>query len=74
MISRLFRTGREAGSAWLQQHYDAIGRHATVDIRRDYLDDTRLELPTPAPSAVRRLSELRFKPWLARLLRRQAPR
>jgi NTE family protein len=74
MISRLFRTGREAGSAWLQQHYDAVGRHATVDIRRDYLDDTRLELPTPAPSAVRRLKDLRFKPWLARLLRRQAPR
>jgi NTE family protein len=73
MIARLFRTGREAASSWLQHHYAALGNHGTVDIRRDYLDDTRLELPTPA-SQVRRLNTARFKPWLAALLRRQSPR
>lgn len=74
MIRKLFRTGQEAGKAWLQQNYAAIGQRGTVDIRRDYLDDTRLELPVPAALPVRRLGMPRFKPWLARLLRRQAPR
>jgi NTE family protein len=71
MIGRLFRMGRESAGAWLQKHFAAIGHHGTVDIRRDYLDDTRLELPTPSPSPVRRVGGPGFKPWLARLLRRR---
>jgi NTE family protein len=74
MIAKLFRTGREAASNWLKHHYAAIGQRGTVDIRRDYLDDTRLELPTSALSPVRRLNASRFKPWLAALLRRRASR
>jgi NTE family protein len=72
MIARLFRTGQEAAAGWLQHHYAAIGHHGTVDIRRDYLDDTRLDLPVPATSPVRRFRQPGFKPWLARLLRRRA--
>lgn len=74
MIARLFRTGQEAAAGWLDLHYAAIGHHGTVDIRRDYLDDTRLELPVPAMGAVRRLTQSGFMPWLARLLRRQSAR
>jgi NTE family protein len=70
MISRLCEAGRDAARAWLVHHYAALGQHGTVDIHRDYLDDTRMEVPhrraapamttAPAPS---------FRPWLARLLR-----
>ena len=46
----------------------AIGEQATIDIRHDYLDDTRMELPRPhAPR--RRDTPGIFRPWLARLLR-----
>jgi NTE family protein len=69
MIRKLFEAGQDAGRLWLQQHYAALGHHATVDIRRDYLDDTRMELPHPA--AVRGSSSRGFRPWLARLLLRQ---
>jgi NTE family protein len=68
MISQLFDAGRAAGKEWLQQHYAAIGRHGTVDIRRDYLDDTRMELPLPHGTAPRSVGR-GFRPWLARLLR-----
>ena len=70
MISQLFEAGRATAQQWLQQHFEAIGHHATVDIRRDYLDDTRLELPHP-PSAAPRSVGRGFRPWLARLLRQQ---
>jgi NTE family protein len=66
MIRQLHELGREAAREWLAQHFHAIGQHGTVDIRRDYLDDTRLALP-PAPGARPR----GFRPWLARLLKRQ---
>jgi NTE family protein len=69
MISQLFDAGREAGQAWLTHHYEAIGKHGTVDIRRDYLDDTRMELPYPARAAAPRSVNRGFRPWLARLLR-----
>lgn len=69
MISRLFDAGRAAGQDWLARHYAALGKHGTVDIQRDYLDDTRLDLPHPA--AVGGASRRGFRPWLARLLRRQ---
>ncbi|MDB5957210.1 patatin-like phospholipase family protein [Ramlibacter sp.] len=68
MINRLFEAGRDAAHAWLAVHFEAIGRHGTVDIRRDYLDDTLLELPHPASAAPRSVGR-GFRPWLARLLR-----
>lgn len=70
MINRLFETGREAGAEWLARHIQAIGKRATVDIRRDYLDDTRLELPLPSQAAPRSIAR-GFRPWLARLLRQR---
>jgi NTE family protein len=70
MINRLFDAGRAAAAEWLVQHYAAVGRRTTVDIRSDYLDDTRLELPHPAGSVSGALVR-GFRPWLARLLRRQ---
>lgn len=69
MISQLFDAGRRCGQDWLQAHFDALGVRSTVDIRRDYLDDTRMELPYPPPSTPRSVGR-GFRSWLARLLRR----
>jgi len=66
MIRTLFGIGQQAGQRWLAEHYGALGRHGTVDIRRDYLDDTRMSLPTPETAKPRR----GFRPWLAQLFRR----
>ena len=68
MISQLFDAGRRCGKDWLAHHFDALGVRGTVDIRDDYLDDTRLELPYPAGPAPRSVGR-GFRPWLARLLR-----
>jgi NTE family protein len=68
MIRQLCEAGRGAAREWLAQHFEAIGQHATVDIRRDYLDDTRMELPHPRSAAPRSVGR-GFRPWLARLLR-----
>jgi hypothetical protein len=68
MISQLFDAGRASAQEWLQHHYAALGRRSTVDIRRDYLDDTRLELPLPARSMPRSVGR-GFRPWLQRMLR-----
>ncbi len=70
LINRLFESGRVSGQEWLAQHFEAIGRRATVDIRRDYLDDTRMEVPHPAAPGLRSLTR-GFRPWLARLFRRK---
>jgi NTE family protein len=67
MISQLFDAGRSAGKEWLEQHFDALGVRSTVDIRNDYLDDTRMELPHPARSIPRSIGR-GFRPWLSRLL------
>jgi NTE family protein len=67
MIDALFGMGRQAASRWLERHYEALGQHSTVDIRRDYLDDTQvvtIEEAAGEPPA------LRFRPWLAQLLHR----
>ncbi|WP_346730776.1 patatin-like phospholipase family protein [Ramlibacter paludis] len=69
MIAKLFQAGSEAGQAWLQRHYAAIGHHATVDIRHDYLDDTRMEVPRSPRSP----QGWRFRPWLGRLFRQSRP-
>jgi NTE family protein len=68
MIQRLFDAGRAAAQAWLQQHHELVGVRSTVDIRRDYLDDTRMELPLPHRTSPRSVGR-GFRPWLARLLR-----
>jgi len=68
MISQLFEAGRRAGNEWLGQHWDAVGVRSTIDIRRDYLDDTQLERPVPAATMPRSIGR-GFRPWLARLLR-----
>ena len=67
LLGRSAARTAERVADWLAQHHDALGRHGTVDIRRDYLDDTRMEIPTGVTS--RRLRPL-FRPWLAGLLRR----
>jgi NTE family protein len=70
LINQLFDAGVAAGKEWIAQHRDAIGQRSTVDIRRDYLDDTRMELPRPHNALPRSVGR-GFRPWLARLLRLQ---
>lgn len=71
MIHSLFEMGQQGTRNWLAQHFDAIGRHGTVDIRRDYLDGdgSGVALPRPAPLRWRHA----FQPWLARVFRRLPP-
>ncbi|MEO7549398.1 MAG: patatin-like phospholipase family protein, partial [Ramlibacter sp.] len=64
-IRELFEIGQAAAGQWLARHYDAIGQHGTVDVRRDYLDDSRVEVRSTAAG-----TGWRFRPWLARQLRR----
>lgn len=68
MIAELFELGRTAAQRWLRQHFHAVGRVSTVDIARDYLDDTRFDLPG------RKLAEAprRLRRWWARLVGRRA--
>lgn len=68
MIEALFRIGQQAATHWLQRHYEALGHHSTVDIRRDYLDDTRVSVARADTGAARPARG--FRPWLAQLLRR----
>jgi NTE family protein len=67
MIRELFEAGQAAARHWLEHHADAIGRRGTIDIRRDYLDDTREAIP-----AHHLAHERGFRPWLARLFRRSS--
>jgi NTE family protein len=70
MIRKLFELGRGAAEHWLSHHHVALGQRGTVDIRRDYLDDTRVDRLPPSPET----GEARgFRPWLARLFRRSKP-
>jgi NTE family protein len=68
MIGKMFEAGQATARDWLSRHHDAIGQHSTINIRRDYLDDTRETLRGPGPQGVRR--ERGFRPWLARLFKR----
>jgi NTE family protein len=63
MIGKLFELGRANAAQWLDQHFGALGQHGTVDIRRDYLDETGEQ----AVSAGAR--QRGFRAWLARLFR-----
>ena len=68
MIGKMFELGRASAAHWLAGHFAALGQHATIDIRRDYLDDTReLGSIAPADGGQRQRG---FRPWLARLFRR----
>ena len=71
MIGKLFEAGRGAAREWLAQHFDAVGHRATVDIARDYLDDSGLDLPLTATPGMRSVGK-GFRGWLARLLRQQS--
>lgn len=53
MIQELFELGQTACRHWLGSHFDALGTRSTINISRDYLDDTRLTSfkPGPAPSS-----------------------
>lgn len=67
MIGQLFEAGRAAAQGWLAQHVGAVGEHGTIDIARDYLDDTRMDLPLPARTGLRSTGR-GFRRWLQRLL------
>lgn len=43
LIRTLFELGQRSGQQWLQRHFDDLGQRSTIDIRRDYLDDTRVD-------------------------------
>jgi NTE family protein len=70
MIRQLFEAGQVAAREWLRHHADAIGQHGTIDIRRDYLDDTRDVISTR--HAVHGPHERGFRPWLTRLFKRSS--
>jgi NTE family protein len=46
MIHKLRDLGRACTKKWLKQHIDQIGKQATVNIARDYLDDLRVPIKT----------------------------
>lgn len=46
MIHALRDLGREATHKWLKQHIAQIGKQATLNIARDYLDDLRIPVKT----------------------------
>ena len=70
LISNLFELGQQRTHHWLAQHVEAIGKHATVDIRHDYLD-SRFGGMQATPPPQRRLMRA-FPPWLARVFRRKS--
>ncbi|MDB5870755.1 MAG: hypothetical protein JWQ07_197 [Ramlibacter sp.] len=68
LIGKLFALGQASAHRWLSHHFAALGERGTVNIRRDYLDDTREETwPAPAGPAQ---PQRGFKPWLAGLFKR----
>ena len=42
MIHSLHELGRANASAWLNQHFDALGKRSSINIKHDYLDDLRI--------------------------------
>lgn len=82
LIDELFKIGQEAARHWLSEHFSALGVRSTVDVRRDYLDDTRLGWSSVAPGGPDaaaaddrpRTAPGGLRPWLARLFKRRAAR
>ncbi|HSW20753.1 MAG TPA: patatin-like phospholipase family protein [Ramlibacter sp.] len=69
LIRELFQLGQMVAHKWLEEHFAALGHRSTVDVKRDYEDDTRVDWAPPAtPGGPRRM--LGFRPWVARLLKR----
>jgi NTE family protein len=68
MVKALFELGQNTASEWLSSHYPDLGQRSTIDIKRDYLDDTRLDNYDRTVPADRRRA-FGFRPWLARLFR-----
>lgn len=71
LIRNLFEMGQQRTRSWLAQHFEAIGQHGTVDIRRDYLDGGSIET-TPTRPQPRRPGHA-FQTWLARVFKRLPP-
>ena len=71
MIRKLFELGAASAEQWLDRHFSALGQRGTVDIRRDYLDDTREDALAAQAGDDRRPRG--FRPWLARLFKRSKP-
>jgi len=67
LIAKLFELGQTSARHWLSHHFEALNQHGTVNIRRDYLDDTREEMLPGNTGAKQRRG---FTPWLARLFGR----
>ena len=65
MIRKMFEAGQAAARHWVASHLEAIGHRTTIDIRRDYLDDTRDIVLAPMQHRPRG-----FRPWLEQLFRR----
>ena len=68
MIRNLFEMGQQRTRNWLAQHFEAIGKHGTVDIRHDYLDGDRIRIALASHQP--RQSGRAFQPWLARVFKR----
>jgi NTE family protein len=45
LIRELFAIGQDAARRWLTRHFEDLGQRSTVDVRRDYEDDTRIDWP-----------------------------
>jgi NTE family protein len=68
MIRSLFELGQHSAHGWLARHFDALGQRGTVNIRGDYLDDTREDV---AAATAQPLRARGFTPWLAQLFKRR---
>lgn len=55
LIQRLFVAGREAATAWLERRLGAVGQRSTIDVEKEYGDDTWLKMAPPRRPTVRRL-------------------
>jgi NTE family protein len=70
LIEKLFALGQASARRWLAHHFHAVGERSTVDIRRDYLDDTREDVPAATRPGLPH-HQSGFRPWLARLFKRR---
>ncbi|TFY98130.1 patatin-like phospholipase family protein [Ramlibacter rhizophilus] len=74
LIRELFALGQSAAQDWLRDNFALLGQRSTIDVQRDYLDDTRLNWPKASAPAGPPTAHSAFRPWLARLFRLQQPR
>ncbi len=49
LLNYLHGAGRTEASQWLDRHRSDVGRRATVDLKRKFLDRERAPLPAPVP-------------------------